>query len=131
VRRSGKQNDDVAAGLEPQTGSGAPIVIENGRALGNHGLARIHFGHFATELAEARFDLAHHGGIAREFPSEEIGHGVARAVIFGRAEASAGDHEFDALGRFVQRVAQRGEIIADHRLARDLDAEAVELRREE
>ena len=106
VRRAGKQNDDAAARFEPQAGRGAAIVFENGRAFGNHGLARIHFGHRAANLAEARFDLAHHGGIAREFSAEQIGHGVARAIVFGGAEASAGDDEFDALGRFVEGVAQ-------------------------
>ena len=131
MRRAGKQNDDAAARFEPQARRRAAIVFQDRRAFRDHGLARVHLGHRASNFAKARFDHFHHSGIAREFATEQIGHGVARAIVFGGAEASAGDDEFDALGRFLERIAQRGEIIADHRLARHLDAEPVELRGEE
>ena len=59
-----------------------------------------------------------------------LGIEVTRKTVVGDDLAPL-RNEFDALGRFVERVAQRGEIIADSGLARDLDAEPVELRGEE
>ena len=117
--------------FEPQSGRGAARIFEDGRAFRHHRLAFVHFGHRAAKLPEARFDLAHDGGIARKFSAEQIGHGLARAVVLGGAQASAGNYEFDALHRVGEGVAQSGEFIADHRLARDFNAQAIELRGEE
>ena len=69
-------------------------------------------------------------GSRAELAAQQIGHGVARAIVFGGAEAAAGDHELDALARFIESFTQRREIVADHGLARDFDAQPVELRGE-
>ena len=131
MRRTREENHDAAIRLEPQAGRGAAIIFKDGGAFGNHGLAHVHFGHGAANLAKARLDHSHHGRIAREFAAEQFGHGVARAIVLGGAKASAGDDEFDALCRFVEGVAQGAQLIADHRFPRDFDAEPIELRGEE
>jgi hypothetical protein len=102
--------------------SPAAIVLQHRGALRDHGLAGIHFGHFAAELTEALLDLGHHRGVARKLAAEEIGDGVACAIIFRWTEASAGDNQLGALGGFVESVAQGREIVADNGLARDFDA---------
>ena len=128
VRRARKQNHDASARFEPKPGRGPASVLEDGRAFRHHRLAGVHFGHRAPKLPEARFDLAHDGGIPREFAPEQIGHGFARAVILGGTKAAARNHQFDALHRARECVAQGSEFVADHRLTRDFDAQTIELR---
>ena len=132
VRRAGKQNDDAAA---------APRATARARCRDRfRGRPRppapCAWRAFTSDIVRPSWRkrasiLLITAGSRASFLSEQIGHGVARAVVFGGAEASAGDHKFDALHRVVERVAQSGEIVADHGLARDFDAQAVELRGKE
>ena len=84
--------------MRPRASSHSPGAVPRPfsrtvRAFRHHRLAGVYFGHRAAQLPEARFNLAHDGGIARELSPEQIGHGVARAVVLGGTKAAACNHQ--------------------------------------
>ena len=126
MRRAGQKHDEASRGFKPQAGSRAARIFQQIGAFGDHGLPFIDFGHGAAQPPEARFDTLQDGGIQHELAAEQVGHRFAREIVQRRAQATGRDHQFDAVERAAEGVANVVVLVADHGFAGHGDAESVE-----
>jgi len=125
ARGAGKEGHHAALVFEPEPGSGAAGIFEDFGAFWDHGLAEIDGGHVALEAAEAGFDGADDFVVALEAAAEKFGYGFAGEVVFGGAEAAAGDYHGDAIEGIAEGLGEEFAIVADDGFAEDFDAEFV------
>ena len=126
VRRAGQKHDEASRGFEPQAGRRAARIFQQIGAFGNHGLAFIDFGHGAAQPPEAGLDALQNAAIQHQFAAEQVGDGFAREIVQRGAQAAGRDHQFDAVERAAEGVANVVVLVADHGFAGDGDAQMVE-----
>jgi hypothetical protein len=73
----------MAAVFQPQSRRSPPGILQNFRALGNHRLAHIDFGHFAAQGTETAFDVSKDFVVAPKLAIEKFRDGFARKVVLG------------------------------------------------
>ena len=82
-----------AAGLKGYSGGGAPIVGEDGTALGEHGLLVVVFCDGAAQGFEIRLNAAGGFLVADEFFSKTLGQDVFGQIVAGGAQAPGGNDD--------------------------------------
>ena len=127
MRRAGKQNHDAASASSHRPGA-VPRGFAGRRAFGNHGLALVHFGHRAAELAEAFLN-------ARRIRRCDASLRPSRSATASRVRSSSvGPRPPQAtISSTVHRVRERrAHFVAARRRPRfcaSLDAQLVQLAR--
>ena len=117
----------VFAEADPEAGRGAVGVRQHLAALEPVGLLEIVGRHLAAEVPEAVGDGRLDRPVENELLAQHPGHGLAGAVVAGRAEPAGGD---DHVGARPARAQLRGDgrrLVGDRHVARQLHAAAAEL----
>ena len=114
--------------FEGAAGGGAPVVGENGAALGQHGLLEVVLGHgpAGVELLKIGTDALGRRLVKDQLFAEGGGQYVLGQIVTGGAQAAGGDEDVGPPLGNLHRGAQPLRVVAHHRVVEDVDADAAE-----
>ena len=113
-------------GKDELAGRAAVRIGQGFGAFNQKCLAQIVLRHGPVELAEALDENGFLLGGVFEFSTESGGGGIARDVVFGRAEAADEDDDVGAIEGMTDGVGETFAIVANHLLGEDFHTEQVE-----
>ena len=114
--------------FEGAAGGSAPVVGENGAALGQHGLLEVVLGHgpAGVELLKIGTDALGRRLVKDQLFAEGGGQYVLGQIVTGGAQAAGGDEDVGPPLGNLHRGAQPLRVVAHHRVVEDVDADAAE-----
>ncbi len=131
ARWARQQHNEVPAVFQPQARRRAARILQDFCAFRNHRLAHIDLGHFAVQSAKASLDVTKDVVVAQQFAAQKFRNSFAREVVLGGAKSARCDHELHAIQRVAKCLAQQIAVVADNRLSHHLNANFVQLLRQE
>ena len=127
MRRAGQQHRHRAGFFDPLARRGAAVVGKNLRAFDDEGLALVDLRHLAPGPRETAFQRLGDLRMKDELAAQRLGHGFARDVVFGGAQAAGENHDFRARQRLADGGGETIAVVADHALGDYFDAQVVQL----
>ena len=121
--RAGEHEHVDSVGLEGHAGGSAPVVLQHGAALREHGLLEIIFGHGPLHLEEAVPDALGRGLVEEESLAEGLRQGHLGQVVAGGAQTAGGDDDVGTGPGNFHRLADPLGVIPHHRVVEDVDAQ--------
>ena len=126
--RAGEHDDPDPVGFKGHAGGGAPVVVQHGAALGQHGLLVIVVRHGAVgvQILEIGLNPLGGGGVKHQLFAKALGQHRFGQVIAGGPQPAGGEDDVGTGTGQLHGGAQPLRVIAHHRVIVDVDAQGAE-----
>ena len=122
-RRAGEHDHVDPVGCKGHAGGGAPVVVQHGGPLRDHGLLVVVLGDGPAHGGEAVPDALGARLMVKELPAKGLGQGDLGQVIAGGAEAAGGDENIRPFFGDVHRLPHPVGVVPHDGVVKDVDAQ--------
>ena len=127
---AGEHNHMASLCLKGAAGGGAPVVLQNGTALGQHGLLKVVVRHGPAGALEIGADALGRPLVKDQLLPEGLGQYVFGEVVAGGAQAAGGDNDICPLFGQSHRLLGPLEIVPHNGVPEDVQAQLAQPLRE-
>ena len=123
---AGEHNHMASLCLKGAAGGGAPVVFQNGAALGQHGLLKVVVGHRPAGALEIGADPLRRTLVKDQLLAKGLSQHIFREVVAGGAQAAGGDDDIrPPLGQG-HRLLRPLEIVPHHGVPVDVQPQLAQ-----